>query len=294
MKFVNRLFDVIAPSIKKRTVMEDAEGTYQQIEEFTIPMLSQATVEMGEHPKLAKLNAGLKADGYSGKLGLQRVLVETLGRLKADEKKVLKLIDQYYGSLIMKDTMDFAGVNLLKYLNFLSFFNRMSRNVAIAMVAFTKEDSGYKLNGTQRMAIEFVSSESNIKAFHTTFKALYLEHKEVLNILKSLEDITASKDFDEQAAGMRPGSTDGFKSGFIPVEINPILLVGMLANSWTRRQYDLAKNEAEMLKLEIQALEQSKLGISNPEELKRIEHSIKYYNKVCIEQQAKIDDMMGE
>lgn len=293
MKFISRMFEVIAPSIQKRTVQSDAESTYQQIDEFTVPMMASVTPEMGEHQKLSKLNAGMRADGYNGKLGLQRVVLETLQKLKGDEKRVLNLIDQYYGSLIMKDTMDFAGVNLLKYLNFLSFFNRYARNLAIAMIAYQKDDAGYKLNGTQRMAIEFVESDNNIAAFHTTFKAMYMPHKEVLAILSRLEDITATVDFDEAAAGMRPGSTDGFKSGFIPVEINPILMVGMLANSWTRRQYDLAKTEAEMLRLEVQALELRKAGISDPEELKRIDHSIKYYNKVCIEQLTKIEDLKG-
>ena len=294
-KFISKFLNIIAPTMKKRDVMDDLENLFKEFEEYTVKMLILVSPSIQNVPNYKKLESGLKAPDYSGRLSVQEAMLEMVQRLTDNRGDVMDFIDKSFKNKIVKDTLDFHDLNALAYISAMRFANKYCKAYVSATLGIARQEQGFAIKGYDKMAIEFVNDEKNIEFFHKCFTAIHTDFKDIMKTLKDLKGITASEDFNEAAAGLRPNATDPFKFGFLAGWANPAYWAGILFNRWVKYNYEKTKAEYERAQLQVLALEQELGAFEDDQDQKaKIEKQISFWSKRIVEYEVKIRDIEEE
>lgn len=293
-KTVMDFFTRLGESYEKRKLMTDLGSIYQMMSEKTLVMLMTLTEDMGtKYSALQDIARKMTGDQVNKNKPLLAI-TEIMQKLLSERSELERLVEETFDKAIVKDVLDYRGLNLLHYISAMRTFDKFAKSLTLAVVAFERQKAGMRLSPADRHAMAFVSDKQNVEAFQVTVTALSRPFKQIAKSLNDLKGIQVVEGVDESTMGLTPGSTDVLRSGFVPVLSHIFLIPATLYNAWIMRNYELANEEVEKLKLEVMLLEQAKQGTSSSEEQAALDKQISYYNNRIQKLLAVIEDIEDE
>ena len=293
-KTVMDFFSRLNSSYEKKRIMNQLANSYQMLSEKTIVMLGTLDESMGaKYKHLQMLSSKMKGDQINQK----RPLISILGvaeKLLIERNDLERTIEQAFGKAVIRDVLDYRGLNLLHYVAAIETFNKYSKALTLAIVAYERQAAGMRISPADKHALRYVEDKANTEAFLVVLSALARPFSQIAKALNDLKGIQVVEGVDEATMGLTHGSTDVLRSGFVPIFSNIFLIVGNLYNEWVIRNYELANEEVEKLKLEVMLLEQAKQGTSSSEEQAALDKQISYYNNRIQKLLAVIEDIEEE
>lgn len=278
--FLSNLFNSLMPTISRENIETQYKNTIKEIRETTLVTI--ANMEESMYSGLSNLKtfkAIMKSAGYGDRLPVHKAIEQTLKSLVDSEEKFLDFINSSMRSTILKDVLDHRGLNVISYVIAVRKVSSFVRIWIVAVAAIERQRMGYKLEADEKLAIKHINDKNNVKQFGAFFKVVSMDAKDYIAALQYLQSLQVEGDLTEAQLGVKRGSTDPGKLGFLPYQINPAYYFGLLTNKWVGYQYDTAKLETERYVLIVQALEAEREGALNEEEKARNEKMIKWYSK---------------
>ena len=282
----------LMPNFEKSRILEDLNSVHKEMK-LTREMLA---VDHGLFNRTAKktvsdleteLNSHVK--GYRGDLiGLIRQVADLQLKEKDD---LVDFIDEIYAGVVIRDSMDYRKVHMLRYVDGLSFFNGYARKLILFLANHLVDDRSIA-SVMDRADEEFINDRRNQRSFAVVVSAMMFKVKD---IRKSLDKV-GKVSFNSETHGMlsRQMDTDPMRLGLLPVVGSFVYHVGMEINLMMAARQERAKEEREKLRIMVMLLNRKLDGVDDPKERARLEKQLEYHNNRINKLSAKIDDLTEE
>lgn len=278
--FLSNLFSSLMPTINRENIESQYKNTIKEIRETTLMIFSSMDESMyNDLSNIKVFKAIMKSAGYGDNLPVHKAMETTLKNLVENEDKFLDFINNSMRSTILKDVLDHRGLNVISYVIAVRKVSSFIRMWIVAVTAIKREKMGHKLEADEKIAIAHISNKLNVREFGIFFTTVSMDAKDYIGSLQYLQSLQVEGDHTEAQLGLKRGSTDPGKLGFLPYQINPIYYFGLLTNKWVGYQYDTAKLETERYVLIVQALEAEREGALDKEAKEKNAKMIKWYSK---------------
>lgn len=307
----------LLPEFKKQNIQIDVAHCFEELNQAISPMytlspvpkLTGNTVEHAEFqfPKLIK---SYKTSPYV-------TIAKTLDTILDNEDGIHALIKAEFTEETLKVVMDYHKVNIVKYIEALTFFSDFSRmwlsvtvwesllavTNATAPVSKNDDDVQYALptspysspvlmsSPTLKRDSEFVNNADNIASFAAACNMLALPLHKFLDTIKDLKGHTVQDEDFNYGHTLNNAKFDPFNTNFIPVTWNLVYHIGLAINGWRMARHERNKAELARLQLMLLALDQEKASASNPERIANLEKQINYYSNLSNKISIKIENM---
>lgn len=282
-------FKGLLPTFEKNRMIADLESVFKEmaITKDMYAVISKDFVDImnQEFPILSK---GFKdsIQGYRndiiGYIGL--VLQQ---RLK-EKEALLMYIDAIYGAVVVKEMMDYQRLNLLRYVDSINFFNKYARKLIIIATEYRLGDA-MVANVVNKLDAEFVNDVNNISTFIATVQIASRPLGTIRAELSKMANITFSPDTHETIARIHGTDVDPLRLGYMPFVGSVTYRVGLALNLYHAKKQELAREEAEKLKLTVLMLRRKNDNITDPIENAKIQKQIDYYNNRINKLTAALD-----
>lgn len=286
---IKQFFEGLGSRIKVSRVNSELERQYAETSGTImgiIPMMidgsfSDAAITklvMGKYPPF-------KQDG------IIKAIHNTTVKIMDDQKEVERMIKAYLDSVIIKSELDNAGLNVLYYINAISFFNMYTLALLNTMVAEVREKDGYKVRASDKFLREVAYEKKNIDAYGIVMNIMNRPLAELGKSIDKIRGIQVIADMSDVAMGLEPGATDPMRTGFLPVWANPVFHAADIWNSWVVLQHTKNKELVASLRLKLMILEQERVGAVDEAQKSKIEREIEYHNGRLAKAISKIRDI---
>lgn len=261
---IQKFLSLMLPSFERSRLTEEITVLRAEIEEITLPPY----ISVKEHYGRNKLHAK-QCQNYDREFGKKvspklananflfvtcTVLEGMSERLDLIEKMVHKAFAQDVGS----SAISFTRVNLVQYLEVVSFVSRYSRRLLLWALSEEQSDgkTGYRLpkamsKGEERWIWD------NREHFAQACRILAIPGRALEASFASIPDMTVTADevpMVEQTLGVT--KTDPLGFGLIPVRLNPIYYVRMAVAEWQVNRYKAAVEEKRALEYRLLVLKE--------------------------------------
>ena len=279
----------LLPDFTRARILEDIEITRRELNEATLPAYRTAEDLFGKK-KLVSDYAEVfqKVFDRDARITYKGNFIvgiyETLENMVENLDMVERLVHKRFASDVIKDAMTIFKLNLLQYVELLSFVTKYSRRLLI--VAITAEvnaaNKENEMDGILDSEIQWLAAGRD--SFNRAVRVMSDKRKTVEDRFDSIPEITANEDSIRMAeATGEPTELDPFGFGFIPLQLNPIYHVRLAISEWQAKRYRTAEEEARMLEFRLIQLREINAGNKDAALQQRIEYNQNRLNKLRYE-----------
>lgn len=267
----------LLPSFERSRVEEDVRLLKEELQETTIPPLAAAA----DHFKRARFEArdvqdfdrvfqrSVRTDLSGNFIDISH---EAMRRAKEMVEKIDTSLDKYFGRDVTAEGMTYTRLNVLRYLECVSFASRYVRK--LLLWTYQQEQAA----ASRPIGQPFTKAEikwlfENRQAFFLCIKVLAKKVQDVEKVFRNIPDMVVVPEEVEMAketVGVQ--RLDPLQTNLIPVKLNPIYHVRMAIAEWQVNRYKAAQEEKRAMEYRLLALKESREG----KEDAKLEQTIEY------------------
>lgn len=277
---LDRYISSLLPSFSKTRMMEDLNIMREELKTTTIPPYKSVVAAYGKR-KFASVDIQAFEKQFENSVNTKfrgnflSIILQTLERMDDNMETMEKLVNAYYADDVMRDAMTFLKVNLIQYMETMSFTMRYSRRLLVWIVSAEITAVDKESNEAPAMSpAELEWLNAHRQNFFAGLTIMSGEKAELEKRFKEVPDIVATKEnipMIEKTVGVL--KTDPFNFGLIPVFLNPIYHVRMAIAEWQVNRYKAAQEEKKMLEFKLMHLKDLDAGKKNPKLQEQIEYT---------------------
>lgn len=264
---LNKYLRSVLTTFRKTDMREDLVGTRAELTKLVLPAYDRAFKSAGKRKWKANTGQQLEAHlikGVKTKLRfqgnwiamIQTALLEMEKRLPALEQ----LVDEHYDEDAGRGAMTVARVNLLQYLEAVSFYTRYSGYILNHVItAELNHGQGRAENEDMIPAVVDWVDRGLPTFIHLT--NLFLDGHDLVKVIEDLPDAVVTETNALMLEQTRPAEEiDPFRMGFIPTHLNPIFHYRMKRANAAAERYKETQAQIQVIELKIYNLEQLDRG----------------------------------
>ena len=249
---LSKYLESMLPMFTRQRIFEDIDVVKQSLDDNTLPVYKEYAKLMGKgnfksdfanhyQERFEKRFEGKETGNLIGTIHKQ------LEGVSEKIPVVSRLVENSFADDITRNAMTVLRVNVLQYLETISFTVQYARRLLISLVAF--EVNAFNQNiETDILDGELLWLEDNFATFGTCLNILDTTPEKLEETMGTVPDVSVNADnVDSVIAMVGNDKVDPMKMGFIPVMLNPCYHIGMRIAEWHADQYQKAINEREML-----------------------------------------------
>lgn len=278
MKFDDYMGSLL-PSFTRQRILEDIESAREELADNTLEPLKAIARSYGsykwksewvvEFDQAFKKGVDSKYSGniLNGMLHVMETIEDNLDLIES-------LVEREYKDDLFRDAMSILRINLLQYVEAMSFTIEYTRRLLVAIMACEVAKVNNDLEGTTLPTKgEFdwlaMRRESYFVAMH-----ILSEKKEVVEKrFAEMPEVIITKDsFEQTRATIGYSKVDPMSFGLIPIVLNPIYHVRMAIADWQVSRFKAAEEERRLLEFRLMQL---KLAVGDKKDAK-LEQQIEY------------------
>jgi hypothetical protein len=278
MKFDDYLGSLL-PSFTRQRILEDIEAAREELADNTLEPLKAIARSYGsykwksdwveEFDGAFKHNVKGKYNGniLNGMLHVMETVEENLDLIES-------LVEREYKDELFRDAMSILRINILQYVEAMSFAIEYTRRLLVAIMACEVATvNGDTAGETLPTKGEFDWIAMRRESYFTVMNILAVKKEEVEKRFAELPEVIITKDtFEQTRATVGYAKVDPMSFGLIPLVLNPIYHVRMAVADWQVSRFKAAEEERRMLEFRLMQL---KLAVSDKKDAK-LEQQIEY------------------
>lgn len=287
-------FSSLLNVFKKRDILIDLQHAFNELETTVLPMYDLATTPtyLGDTNK--RTSATFKRTIKSYRDTPAKTFKSAIKLVLANQDGIMDLVKKEFQDETQKVAMDYYRLNLIKYIEAITFFIDYTRMwntvVTYETVLLTKPEVNIKSPTILRDS-EFVNNITNIDSFSVILNMLVIPFDKYVSSIQSLKgQVYQESDWGDSNVALSV-KVDPYKVNFIPVTLNPFYHIGMLVNTWRVNRYKRNQAELSRVQLMLATLEDSASQEINAEAVKVLENQIAYYSNVANKLSTSIEKM---
>ena len=276
----------LLPDFTRARILEDIEITRRELNEATLPPYRTAEDLFGKKKLLSTYSQTFESvfdrDVKINHKGNFIVgIYETLENMVENIDMVERLVHKRFASDVIKDAMTIFKLNLLQYVEMMSFVVKYARRLLIVVLtaevnAANKEN---EMDGILDSEIQYLAAGRD--SFNRGIRVMSDKKKTVEDRFDSIPEIGASDDAIQMAnATAEPLDLDPFAFGLIPLGLNPIYHVRLAISEWQAKRYRTAEEESRMLEFRLLQLQEIAKGNKDAALQQQIEYNQNRLNKL--------------
>ena len=276
----------LLPDFTRARILEDIEITRRELNEATLPPYRTAEDLFGKKKLLSTYSQTFESvfdrDVKINHKGNFIVgIYETLENMVENIDMVERLVHRRFASDVIKDAMTIFKLNLLQYVEMMSFVVKYARRLLIVVLtaevnAANKEN---EMDGILDSEIQYLAAGRD--SFNRGIRVMSDKKKTVEDRFDSIPEIGANDDAIQMAnATAEPLDLDPFAFGLIPLGLNPIYHVRLAISEWQAKRYRTAEEESRMLEFRLLQLQEIARGNKDAALQQQIEYNQNRLNKL--------------
>lgn len=276
----------LLPDFTRARILEDIEITRRELNEATLPPYRTAEDLFGKKKLLSTYSQTFESvfdrDVKINHKGNFIVgIYETLENMVENIDMVERLVHRRFASDVIKDAMTIFKLNLLQYVEMMSFVVKYARRLLIVVLtaevnAANKEN---EMDGILDSEIQYLAAGRD--SFNRGIRVMSDKKKTVEDRFDSIPEIGANDDAIQMAnATAEPLDLDPFAFGLIPLGLNPIYHIRLAISEWQAKRYRTAEEESRMLEFRLLQLQEIARGNKDAALQQQIEYNQNRLNKL--------------
>jgi hypothetical protein len=218
--------------------------------------------------KSAEMKAKIQTYGHTANNKGGNIIVaisDTLDIASDNLRIIEKFFESTYNEDVAAGGMTFVKVQVQQFIDAVGFVSRYGRKfLQYAVVCETaqyqksEEAAGVSAYGSP---VEIKWIDDNWNTFLLALNCVGTPTNQITKLLSEIPDIVVTDDnVDVLASDVGEKKLDPFRTGLIPVNLNPFYLIGMMFAEWQANSYKVALEELKLLQLRKLNLEKLKAG----------------------------------
>lgn len=276
---IDKFLSSMLPSFEKTRVKEDIGLLREELKEVVLPVYDSAVKAMKKRdfraePIIAFNNDFTSSVKTATKGNFIVVIHESMRNAYENLDMLEVMIDKFYSDDVMRDGMTYLRINLLQYLEAISFASRFSRAILLWTYAAEISAVGEEYEGDEISEGEREWINKNSSTFFQCINIIGLKKKDIEKKLEEIPDVVATEEnnqFIPRTIGKH--KLDPFHFDLIPVKLNPIYHVRMLITEWQVARHRAAMEEKRMLEFRLLQMKQIESGKDDAKLQERIEYT---------------------
>lgn len=293
-KFSNfgEFFRRLRPKLDMREVTLELSHGYEVLDQTVLTMYELDLAVRLDSPTMNQLSAvmGRVLSRAEGKYPYPTV-AKAARTISEQADDVHELMEAAFNRKVVKDVIDYRGLNLLRYAEGLEFFNNYAIALAQVVAHESHEAADLPVSPVDRRNVDFVRSATNMETFVRVLEILRRPVKEFARAIKDLEGQVFDIDSYDVVKTTTGRKTDPVGVGFLPLGLNPFYYAGLKLNERRLLRQQKHKEEVAKYQLTLLRIKKTREGTSNPEDLERLDKQIKNYSNLINRIQAKIEPL---
>jgi cell division protein FtsB len=270
----------LLPSFTKARMIEDLNVRRDELKNNTLPPLKSIQQAFGkrswENDWVRAFDERFKKAAeirYQGNF-INGVL-DTMERVLETCDVIENLINEYFADDVLREAMTVCRVNLLQYLETMSFSIDYTRRLMVATltleVATVNKEDPFNGQITQG-EMDYLNRRQ--EAYFQAIRILSDKKEAVQKRFKEMPDMTVNADSVSTATAV-VGVTkiDPFGFGLIPVSLNPIYHIRMAIADWQVSKFKAAQEERRILEFKLLQLKLAAEGKKDAKLQQQIEYT---------------------
>lgn len=249
---IKKYLDSILPMFTRQRIFEDIDVVKQSLDENTLPVYKEYAKLMGKENFKSDFANGYQErfdKRFEGKAtgNIIGTIAKQLEGISEKLPIISQTVENSFADDITRNAMTILRVNVLQYLESISYTVQYARRLLISIVAY--EVNAYNENiDVDIIDGELLWLEDNFATFVTCLNVLETTDDKLKDTLKDIPDVAVNPDsVDNVIAMVGKDKADPMQFGFIPVMLNPAYHIGMRIAEWQADRYRKSVDEREML-----------------------------------------------
>lgn len=249
---IKKYLDSILPMFTRQRIFEDIDVVKQSLDENTLPVYKEYAKLMGKEKFKSDFANGYQErfdKRFEGKAtgNIIGTIAKQLEGISEKLPIISQTVENSFADDITRNAMTILRVNVLQYLESISYTVQYARRLLISIVAY--EVNAYNENiDVDIIDGELLWLEDNFATFVTCLNVLDTTDDKLKDTLKDIPDVAVNPDsVDNVIAMVGKDKADPMQFGFIPVMLNPAYHIGMRIAEWQADRYRKSVDEREML-----------------------------------------------
>lgn len=284
-------FKSLLPNFEKGRLVSDVESTFKEMK-ITREMYM---VIPGDYIPVIKTKFSALDKAAKNSISMYRgdmisLIANVIDERLKEKDNLMDYIDDTFSKVVLKETLDYQKVNLLRYIEGISFFNTYARKLILVATNYRVDDRTVS-SVVDKMNEAYVNDAQNIKTFVAVLSSLTSSVNSVKTALSKMANVTFNPDMHNLILRQQGANTDPLAFGFLPIIGTVTYKVGLAINLYLSRRQELAQEEAEKLKLTVLLLRRKAESTVDVDEVTKLTKQIEYYNNRINKISASIEDM---
>ena len=214
------------------------------------------------------------------------VTAEVFQKLPENLDALERLVDRYFANDVIAKGMTYLKVNLLQYVEAISFALRYGRKLLLWTY---QAETNFALGDQDKIGQELTQYErdwlkANASHFGNVIRILAGSAADLEKSIDALPDVViTNENVPVMQATVGASKLDPFKFGLIPVKLNPIYHIRMAIAEYQVKRYKAALEEYRTLEYQLMALENARTGKKDPKLEQAIEYNQNRLQKMNVE-----------
>lgn len=284
----------LAPQMGKKDIVEEASNLYMELNSSILPMYETIM------PNIAKnqINKDLMHEVKKAKFRTEKDFVQTVQKaltiIADQEDDVIAMVEKVVGREVNKGAMDYRQVNTLYYLNGLAWFLEYASNAIQCIVVEELKGKMDVVSPVDKAAYQEIMDITAMKSFTRLLDILTMKVSQFESRLKHLDGYLFDPYEYDTISRTAIAKIDPMNLGLIPVDFNPVYIVGKMINAWSANRHDKRKEELAKLQMMVICLRDLASNTMDEAQKKSLEEQIKYHSNRINKISAKIEAVEEE
>jgi hypothetical protein len=278
---VDKFLSTLLPSFERSKVKEDIGLLREELKDVVLPVYDSAVKVMKNRKFLAQpiveFDKHFKDNVKTPFRGNFIVVThQALDNAYKNLDMLEEMVEKYYTDEIFRDALTYLKINILQYVQAISFAARFSRTLLlwtyaaeVNAVENNAEEMGHELTPGERQWIS-----ENAATYFRCITIISAPKRDVEKKFADIPDVIATEEnqqFLPKTVGV--ARMDPFMFGLIPVVLNPIYHVRMAVAEWQVSRHRAAMEEKRMLEFRLLQLKQAEEGKKDAKLQQQIEYT---------------------
>lgn len=252
---IDKYLSSILPSFTRGRLLDDLGTLREELKLNTLPPIQAMAKAFGkrkfENEWVRAFDEGFKKESnirYNGNfiVGVE----ETLTHVQENMDVIERLIGKYYADDVVREAMTVMRVNLMQYLETISFCIQYSRRLMVAAISMEVAT----VNTEPSTVTEGELGWLNVRRdnYFSAIRILSDKKQELEAKFEALPDMALNADsYHTSKAVVGEERVDPFNFGLIPIKLNPIYHIRMAIADWQVSRFKAAQEEKRMLEFKL-------------------------------------------
>ena len=284
----------LAPQMGKKDIVEEASNLYMELNSSILPMYETIMPNISKN----QINKDLMHEVKKAKFRTEKDFVQTVQKaltiIADQEDDVIAMVEKVVGREVNKGAMDYRQVNTLYYLNGLAWFLEYASNAIQCIVVEELKGKMDVVSPVDKAAYQEIMDITAMKSFTRLLDILTMKVSQFESRLKHLDGYLFDPYEYDTISRTAIAKIDPMNLGLIPVDFNPVYLVGKLINAWSANRHDKRKEELAKLQMMVICLRDLASNTMDEAQKKSLEEQIKYHSNRINKISAKIEAVEEE